>query len=142
MPDLVGTAQSSAEKTLASIDLYTVLEPASSGSTSSAECCTVAGQDPSAGSDVNAHSVVTLKVVGAPPAVNVPSVVGENENTAASSLRQLGYNPVSLPDLGPNNNGSGGAPYSVLWQEPQAGHSASPGSQILISILTPVSATP
>jgi 1A family penicillin-binding protein len=90
----------------------------------------VIGQSPLAGTTVNVGSSVSVTVSqGAAPQSNVPNVVGSSETAAKEILTAAGFTyKVVYSPTDPSQVGI------VISQFPGAGASASPGSQIIITV--------
>jgi serine/threonine-protein kinase len=91
---------------------------------------TVIGQTPAGGAKAPRGSTVVVTVSDGPPqSATVPSVVGMTESKAISTLYAAGftakviYTPSSADKVG-----------VVIYQSPAGGSSASPGSQVYITV--------
>lgn len=92
---------------------------------------TVIGQSPSAGTMVNPGSTVAVTVSKGPsPQTLIPNVVGMNETAAKETLTAAGftYKVVYAPTQDPTKVGI------VIYQFPGGMSSASPGSQVIITV--------
>jgi serine/threonine-protein kinase len=89
---------------------------------------TVAAQDPKPPTMVHKGDTVTLTVIGAPTQVTVPSVVGENVNSATTQLQQAGF-VVSRQQQ--NSNQPAG---TVIAQSPSANAQVDQGSTVTITV--------
>ncbi|HXY84478.1 MAG TPA: Stk1 family PASTA domain-containing Ser/Thr kinase [Gaiellaceae bacterium] len=88
----------------------------------------VIDQTPDAGTSVDQGSTVTLKVSKGPQPVAVPSVVGDNVDTASSTLQGAGF-AVQTKLVSSNQPKD-----TVIAQSPSAGTSQIPGTTITLSV--------
>jgi len=84
---------------------------------------------PAEGNNVAANTLVTLYVSKGAAPVKVPSVVGEQQNQAESTLQGEGFN-VSVKTDSSSTQSSG----TVLSQSPAANSSVAPGSTVTITV--------
>ena len=127
VPDVVGQQQDQAAATLrgAGFEVSTT-----DREDADAEPGTVLEQDPAAGTQAAEGATVTLTIATAPAEVEVPDVAGQEEDAARQALQDAGFDvkvvdePVDTPD----EDGV------VTGQDPGAGESVAPGSEITISV--------
>src|SRR5918994_1530403 len=127
VPDVVGRPQAEAEATLrdAGFEVGTTERESAD-----ADPGRVLEQDPAAGAQAAKGDRVTLVVATAPPEVEVPGVVDEDEDTARQALEDAGFEvrvidePADTPD----------ADGVVTGQDPDPGETAEPGSRVTITI--------
>ena len=101
--------------------------------TSSQPANRVIGQSPSAGTTLRKGSRVRVRVSAGPnpqPATSVPNVVGQDQTTAANTLRDAGFKVAVLnrPTSSQSKDGL------VIEQQPRAGASIPGGVQVTIFI--------
>jgi eukaryotic-like serine/threonine-protein kinase len=89
----------------------------------------IASQSPDPGAAVAPNSEVTVVVSTGSAAVEVPSVVGADPDTAQATLTQAGFQPVLAYNQDPTN-----ASGKVAIQSPEAGTKAKKGSKVTIYI--------
>lgn len=128
IPDLVGMDQTTAEASLKELGLKTKIQKANS---SSVEIGSVISSDPAAGESVQAGAEVTLTIsVGeGDTAVRVPSVVGQPEADAKSTLETLGL--IVDVKTGESQNVGVGEVYD---QSVESGTRADTGTHITIYV--------
>jgi serine/threonine-protein kinase len=135
VPDVVGQDQVAATQTLARAGFVVDAERQSSSSVPSG---TVIGTDPPAGATARKGDRVRMVVSTGPEQVTVPSVVGQTQAAATSTLQNQGFDVdvLTVPST-PANAGR------VISQSPTAGNSANRGSTVTITVgaSTPTSTT-
>jgi serine/threonine-protein kinase len=94
----------------------------------------VTAQQPAAGTRVRRGSRVRLTVsAGANPTLQaVPDVVGQDQNSAVTALRQAGFTPVVVRRVVTNSSQDG----MVIEQQPAAGRQAPRGGSVAIYVGT------
>jgi eukaryotic-like serine/threonine-protein kinase len=126
VPDVRGQPESQAASTLQS-DGFSVKTRSDPNSTQPSG--TVIGQDPAPPATAAPGSTVTLTVSGG--AVNVPSVIGDSQQTATSVLTTAGFQVSAKPGSGPSQYANG----QVFSQDPSSG-TAPKGSTVVIFVQT------
>jgi eukaryotic-like serine/threonine-protein kinase len=86
--------------------------------------------DPAAGTAVKRGSAVQMYVSTGPQMVDVPNVVGQQQNQAAQTLQAAGFQPF-VSQQGTNNPSDNGR---VLAQNPPAGQQAPKGSAVTLTV--------
>ncbi len=125
VPLVNGVAVAQAQRDIAAAKLRSTVVDESSSSVAKG---LVIGSNPPQGNNVAANTLVTLYVsTGAAP-VAVPSVVGQQEGTAAAALQAKGFN-VSVKSDPTSTQPSG----TVVSQSPSGG-TAPPGSTVTITV--------
>lgn len=86
--------------------------------------------DPPAGKDVASGSSVVLFVNGTASAATIPSVIGQTQQQATTTLTQLGLTPsfTQVADAAPAG--------TVVQQTPAPGSPAAPGTTVTVSVST------
>ncbi|WP_344263276.1 Stk1 family PASTA domain-containing Ser/Thr kinase [Streptomyces sodiiphilus] len=128
VPDVTGQDYETARDTLEDLGLEVSREEEVSDQAAG----TVLGQDPAASEEVAPGSTVTLTVAVEPETVQVPDVVGLQYDAAVQRLQQDGFTAaqrVQETNDYPENQ--------VVAQDPTAGSSLKPGSQITLTIAKP-----
>ena len=126
VPDVIGLARESAEATLNRAGLgFTIREQESTQSPG-----TVIAQDPGGGVVVDKGSRVTLTVAKEPERVEVPNVVGDQQETAEDKLRDAGLRPVVIEEETTDPAAMG----QVLRQRPGQGAEVDPRSEVTIVV--------
>jgi serine/threonine-protein kinase len=125
VPSVVGKSEQDAEQALSQAGFNT--GKITTDSTSTEPAGTVLRQDPPGGAQAKPGTSVDLTVSGG--AVKVPSVVGESVTAAISSLSQAGltYTTVTV-------NQPGVPPGVVVSQNPGAGSTVPPQTQVTLSV--------
>jgi serine/threonine-protein kinase len=90
----------------------------------------VVAQTPAAGARAAKGATVTLKVSKGPPLVSVPSVVGQKQAAAQSTLTAAGLKPFVFHVASPEPKGT------VTAQKPVGGARAPKGSKVRINVAT------
>jgi len=127
VPDVTGESQAAATATLAAAGLKVsstkseVAEPAPG---------TVVSQSPAAGAQVRAGSTVAIVVAQAQAKTAVPSVVGQSETQAVSTLTAAGFEAKTVTRTVSEEAKVG----MVLQQSPAAGHKLSKGTVVTIAV--------
>ncbi len=124
VPDVVGKSEADAVGALKDAHLnYKALQVPSDKSAGE-----VLAQDPKPGVKVEQGTVVHFTVSKGPQPVSVPSVVGENADTANSELQAAGFRVgrVDVDSQQPKN--------TVVAQNPTGGTSAAKGTTVTISV--------
>ncbi|MDT0267135.1 Stk1 family PASTA domain-containing Ser/Thr kinase [Streptomyces sp. DSM 44915] len=129
VPDVVGDSFEDAEAELDGLGL-TVRQQ--SQEDADAEPGTVLAQDPEGGSEVEAESEVTLTVAAAPETDPVPDVVGQDFDTARSTLVAAGFQVTrqNQPDDSRPEN-------EVISQDPGASAPHEPGGLVVLTVAVP-----
>jgi serine/threonine-protein kinase len=127
VPEVVGQPQDQAEATLraAGFEVGT-----SEREDAEAAPGTVLEQDPPGGSQAADGARVTLTIATAPAEVAVPDVAGQEEDAARRALEDAGFDVqvVDEPVESPDEDGL------VTAQDPGAGETLAPGSEVTISV--------
>ncbi len=127
VPGVTGMNEAEASAAIRAADLNPVVNYAYS---SIAPKGRVIGQSPLAGTTVNSGSSVAITVSQGPaPQSSVPGVVGMDETTAKETLTAAGFTYKVV--YSPGDASQAGI---VISQFPGAGASASPGSQVIITV--------
>jgi serine/threonine-protein kinase len=129
VPRVVGLAQTPALRRLNTLRL----RPTVTYVRSSQPANRVVSQVPAAGTSLRRNSRVRVNVSTGPnpqPAATVPSVLGQDQATAADNLRSAGFRVAVLnrPTRNQSQNGL------VIGQQPRAGSSIPRGSQVTIFV--------
>jgi beta-lactam-binding protein with PASTA domain/predicted Ser/Thr protein kinase len=124
VPDVKGKSQADAVAALVSAKL----KPDVHQIPSSQPPDTVIAQDPKAGSSVPQGTKVRINVSSGPKPVAVPSVVGQNYDSASSSLLGQGF-AVKRTDVDSSQPAN-----TVIAQDPPANTSVAPGSTITLTV--------
>jgi eukaryotic-like serine/threonine-protein kinase len=125
VPDVRGMTQDAATTKLQGLKM--VVDVATTYSTQPKGV--VINQGPAAGTNVPAGSTVTLSVSKGATPVKVPDVTGAQAADAKKSLHDVGLVPVSTVE-----SGTASQVGTVISQNPDAGVSLAPGSQVKIVI--------
>lgn len=129
VPKVVGLQQSAAQRRLNAAGLGSrvvyIASPKPAGQ--------VIGQSPAAGTQAKRGSKVRIDVAlgsNPGPQANVPDVVGQDQQTATSTLRNAGFTVqvITVPATDPSQNGV------VVDEQPAAGSKAPKGSQVTIYV--------
>ena len=127
VPGVTGMSESEAVAAIRGVGLNPVVNYAYSNTAAKGK---VIGQSPLAGTSVTSGSAVSIIVSrGASPQSSVPNVVGMNETTAKEVLSGAGFTYKVV--YSPSDPALAG---TVISQFPGGGASASPGSQIIITV--------
>lgn len=133
VPQVVGQAQTSAERELADAGFITATETAQAET--DAPVGTVIEQVPVAGTKVKRGSRVVIRVLAGTQALRVPNVVGLARDAATSRLRQSGF------EVGVVEQRTAIAPAGTVFeQRPSPGAEAEPGSRVTIVVSRAVQA--
>jgi beta-lactam-binding protein with PASTA domain len=129
VPDVVGLAQTSAQRRLQNAGLFANVFYVASAEPQG----TVVAQNPSGGESVRSGSSVRINVSNGPnpkPARTVPDVVGDDQQTAETELRQAGFRVQVFdePTDDPSQDGF------VIDEQPAGGTKAPQGSLVTISV--------
>jgi eukaryotic-like serine/threonine-protein kinase len=127
VPDVTGESQAAASAALAAAGLKASV---SQRETSEGKPGTVISQSPKGGTQAKPGSTVAIVVAQAPQRIAVPSVVGQTEEQAASTLTAQGfaYKTVSRAVTEASKNGV------VLEQSPAAGANAAKGATVTLAV--------
>lgn len=128
LPNVVGESASSATSKLSAEGLNVVTRSVSSTDPSG----TVVSTNPGAGTKMSKGDTVTLKVSAGSnrQQITVPSVVGQSFANAVATLQGVGLN---YSERLRQSNQPGG---TVLSQNPSGGSSASPGTNVVLTVST------
>jgi beta-lactam-binding protein with PASTA domain len=126
VPDLIGLKSSEARNRLRDLGLRVTQKPTESPRPKG----TVVRQSPGAGARVREGQTVTLTVSTGPTKVEVPDVVGLDEQAARHELEGAGFE-VTVVDEPTENVDEDGV---VLAQNPAGGSSRSEGSTVTITV--------
>jgi serine/threonine-protein kinase len=126
VPDVIGLSRDSAQDSLRGEGLKVVVREESSDEPEDE----VIAQDPTAGTEVDAGSRITITVSSGPEQVNVPELVGLSAAEARRELRAAGLEPAerSTPVDAADQDGV------VVDQEPEVGAEVDEGSTVVIVI--------
>jgi eukaryotic-like serine/threonine-protein kinase len=126
VPDVTGLSRESAESQLRDADLTVAVDEQESDEPEG----DVISQSPAGGTQVERGETVTITVSTGRPQAEVPDVVGDTEERAASRLNSAGLTPVrqerTVTD--PSQDGV------VIEQRPGAGTQVDEGSQVVIVV--------
>jgi serine/threonine-protein kinase len=128
VPPVVGLTLAQAKHELAAVHLKAgrlINQPSSQFPTSGI----VASSDPAAGQSLAVGSSVDLFVSSGPPNVTVPSVTGQTQNDATSTLRDQGFAVQTTPQT--TTSATAG---TVITQSPTGGSTAAPGATVTLTI--------
>jgi serine/threonine-protein kinase len=134
VPDVVGQSQSNAKSTLQSAGFNTNVTQQTS---STVKAGNVISENPSANTQLAVGSTVTIVVAKAPPTAKVPSVVGQSQQSASSTLKGAGFK-VTVSKQVSSTVPAG----DVISQSPTANSSATKGSTVTIIVAKPPKKTP
>jgi serine/threonine-protein kinase len=121
VPNVVGQEQTAAQTILQAAGFQVTVAPVQ---TSAQPPGTVVATDPAGGTKAAKGSVITMQVATPPPAVAIPSVIGQPAGTAGATLQGQGFNVII------NNCASQVQP--IVSQNPGGGE-APPGTTITIA---------
>jgi beta-lactam-binding protein with PASTA domain len=128
VPNVVGLTQPSATTTLQSDGLTTTTTTTSNCST--ADNGNVLSQNPAAGAAAPKGKSVTISVCSPPAPPTVPNVVGLTQQSATAALQKVGLTVTTATTSSCGTLGNG----SVVTQDPAANTTASPASNVTITI--------
>jgi len=123
LPDVRGEPSAEAVQRLTKAGFKPALQSAPSATVAPGK---VVSTEPSAHTEAQAGSTVTVVVSSGPAQVSVPSVVGESEGEAKASLRAAGLQVGTVT----GRESSEKAPGTVLSQSPEGGGSAASGQRV------------
>ncbi len=127
-PDVVGVTQATAESRITGAGL--VVGTVSQEASNTVPAGDVISQDPTAGTDVNSGSSVSLVISTGPADVAVPNVVGLSEAAAIAALNAAG---LTVGDVSDGNSDT--VPVGdVISQDPASGTLVSPASAVDIVV--------
>jgi beta-lactam-binding protein with PASTA domain len=127
VPGVVGQGRDSA---IAQIQGAGLQADVTTTQTTQSDPGTVTAQDPGPGARAVKGSTVTITVAQAPPSVDVPSVTGQSESRAKSTLRAAGLTPaVDTVDVQSQDQDG-----VVQDQSPPSGRGVTKGSTVTITI--------
>jgi beta-lactam-binding protein with PASTA domain/tRNA A-37 threonylcarbamoyl transferase component Bud32 len=134
VPNVIGKSDHDAEDAITAAGFN--VGHVTTDSTSTETAGTVIRQSPGGGSQATPGTSVNLTISGG--AVHVPSVVGETEGQATAELSQAGlsFTVVTVPDR------PGVAPGTVLNQNPAAGSTVPPQTQVTLQVTGSDTASP
>jgi serine/threonine-protein kinase len=121
VPNVVGQEQTAAQTALQNAGFTVAVTPVP---TNAQPPGTVVATDPAGGTKAPKGSTVQMQVATPPPAVAIPSVIGQPAGTAGQTLQAAGFNVVI--------NGCATQTTPIVSQTPGGGE-APPGSQVSIS---------
>lgn len=127
VPEVTGIPVAEAEQRIEEAGL--VVGEVTAEETSEAEQGTVLDQNPDAGATVRRGAEVDLIVAGAIPNVEVPGVIGTEEDEAVATLEEAGF--VVAATNAPSDSVAKG---NVISQTPGAGQSVPPGTTVGIVV--------
>ena len=129
VPDVTGQPLAQAQAAIQAAG-FRFANPTRAASSNVAEG-SVISTDPAAGTPAKPNSVIKIVVSSGPEQVNVPTVTGQNVNSATSTLKGAGLNvevkPKSVPAGDPNAG-------RVISQDPAGGQSVDTGSTVTITV--------
>ncbi len=127
VPDVVGASRSQAARLLraAGLEVGTVSEEVSDK-----EAGLVIRQNPAAGAEVTKGSAVDLVVSKGPPPKKIPSVIGDDLQTAADKLSAAGFRATSTSCYTTDSSRAG----KVISQSPPAGSEAEEGATVALVV--------
>ena len=126
VPDVVGQSEASASAELGRAGL----EVSVSRQDAESPAGTVLSQDPGGGTSVDRGSSVSIVVAREPSRVSVPSVVGQDEDSARATLEAAGFG-VSVQTTPVSSAGQDGI---VVDQDPGGGDRATRGRTVTIEV--------
>lgn len=128
VPDVSGQSQEEAESTLRGegYETFTVDTQADD----EVEEGTVIETDPAAGSDVPFEESIVIMVSSGPGALEIPSVDGQTEADAQSTLSEAGFENVTTESQAHETVAQGNA----IGTDPSAGNEVAPDTEISLSI--------
>ena len=125
VPDVVGLSDDDARRRLRRSDLRATIERES---TTKVPEGTVIRTDPGPGRLIERDSSVTLIVSSGPGEVEVPNVVGEDQESAVARLREAGLSPIV------RERSSSEPVDTVVDQSPAAGQQVDEGSTVTVFV--------
>lgn len=128
VPNVVGQTRSSATATLNNAGFYVTVDTQYSSTVAEG---TVISQSPASGQKLKAEGTVNIVVSKGAETTQVPSVVGQSEGSATTTLTNDGFQ-VSTEYEASSSVSSG----CVIRQTPTAGTSLAPGKTVLLTIST------
>ncbi|WP_374727450.1 Stk1 family PASTA domain-containing Ser/Thr kinase [Haloactinomyces albus] len=126
VPDLTGMTMGEAQKTLGNVGLALNVTPKKKEVTDSSKVGTILNQSKTG--RVDKGTMITVTVGKAIEKKNVPNVVGRSLERATSTLESAGFTVTSQQTDSPKPQGT------VISQEPSAGSSARPGSEVALTV--------
>ena len=136
VPYVVSLSQSAATSSITGAGLK--LGSISSQSSATVASGIVVSQNPAGGTSVSGNTAVNLIVSTGPPPIAVPSVVGQSQAAASSTITTIGLSVGTIALQSSSTVPTG----DVISQSPIAGTSAAPGSGVNLIISTGQTATP
>ena len=124
VPDVVGLTQAVADTAITNANL--VLGTLSTASSSSVPSGNVISESPSAGTQVNSGSAVSLVVSSGPAPILVPNVVGSTQAAATSAITNAGLVLGTVTTASSSTVASG----NVISESPSAGTQVNAGSAV------------
>ena len=128
IPDVVGMTQTNAENAITWVGLTVGSVTQAYSDTVSAGM--VISQDPAAGTEVDPASAVGIEVSMGPEPVSVPNLVGMTQSAAEEALTNLGLEAGDIAQENDNTAAAG----TVIAQDPAAGSSVSPGTEVDMTV--------
>jgi serine/threonine-protein kinase len=125
IPDVKGTSKADAEKQLKKAGFQTTIKNEHANNVKKG---TVIGTDPPAGTKLERQKTVTILVSTGANLVQVPSVVGLDQDTADTQLRDAGLRPHFQKQVADQPKGQ------VIDQSPSAGSSERKGSTVTVVV--------
>ena len=125
VPDVVGLEEADARRRVRNADLRPTVEQESSTKVPEG---TVIRTDPGAGRLIERNSSLTLVVSSGPGEVTVPNVVGEDQESAVTRLRDEGLSPIV------RERSSSEPVDTVVDQSPASGQKVDEGSSVTIFV--------
>ena len=125
IPDVKGTSKADAEQQLKKAGFQTTIRNQHSNNVKKG---TVIGTDPSAGTKLERQKTVTILVSNGPNLVQVPSVVGLDQDTADTQLRDAGFKPHFQKQESSQTKGQ------VIDQSPSGGSSERKGTTVTVVV--------
>jgi eukaryotic-like serine/threonine-protein kinase len=134
VPTVQGDTLGQAEKALKAAGLTWTITHSSSPAPAGTGSTVVLNQSPTAGTQVQKGSPVTLTLP--PVGVAMPSLVGDNESSAMNTLESPPYN-VNLTQISVQacTNPNGLSPNSVCSTSPNAGQPLVPGESVVLFVV-------
>ena len=124
VPDVTGKSQSSATSTLQKAGFKVSVKESTSDKVSKGD---VMSQNPPGGVSVAKGSTVSITVASGPSTAKVPAVVGDDEDTAKSTLTAAGFKVTVVTEAGSGT-------LNVTKQSPNAGDRVTIGSTVTITL--------
>jgi eukaryotic-like serine/threonine-protein kinase len=126
VPDVLGQSEASARAELEAEGFQVAVTEGPSDTPEGL----VASQSPSAGSEADQGSTVTITISTGPELVDVPDVVGELQSSARSAIRAAGLRPSAVCEVVTDPSQSN----IVIGQDPGGGSQAPSGSTVTIVV--------